>query len=147
MHSTIPLTAAEDPPDTSVVALSRYRQQIRRAMFLADDRRDSAAVERLSTRLFDAEELEMATPPTNAADARQKLINAAIEAGASGVEEPDLLRLAGCRQITAQHLRRLRERLAWWEADYQAKPFCGAERVITPLRFAIAFFRTPVLVA
>jgi hypothetical protein len=67
------------PHRFDVVGLSRHRQHVRRAMFRADDHRDEQAVAVLQERLIAAADIEMATAPQNEPDARQKLINAAIE--------------------------------------------------------------------
>src|SRR4051812_47861944 len=95
------------PHRFDVVGLSRHRQHVRRAETLADNRHDRQAWVVLQEKLTAAEELERSTAPQSDADARQKLINAAVEIRAVGpvYEGPDfadeLMSLAKRRRITA----------------------------------------------
>jgi hypothetical protein len=90
------------PDRSDVVTLSRYRQRIRRAAFQADDRRDNEAVELLDLMLTAAEELEMATRPTNDADAWDAVPHRGKDTGLAALESRDLVQM--CQVFALQHV-------------------------------------------
>jgi hypothetical protein len=137
---------AEPCRQHDVVGLSRYRQRIRRAETLADDRHDKRAWVVLVEKLTAAEDLERATTPQSDADARQKLINAAnqIRSNWPYALAEEIYGLAKVRRIMAADLIRLRGVLEYFERE---NPLYGPELVVAPLRMAIAWFSRPVRAA